>query len=274
VKPRDQAATIADKLFRQLGVSPKNISAVQKLSWEQILDAQAQISAADPTIDFSPVLDGEIIPQHPFDPVAPSYSANVPVIVSSALEDAALRLVNFDLDEKGLAEAAEKNTPGYGARIMKLYREHYPDKSPYLVQAMIITDASLRRAVVRQAERKHALGAAPAYVYTWEWPTPAFGGKFGAVHGTDVGTAFHSTRGAMYGETPSAHKMADRHAGAWVAFAHTGDPNCAAIPKWAPYTAETRSSMVFADDTRAEDDHRGDFRKLWDEIAPPSGPRG
>jgi para-nitrobenzyl esterase len=158
--------------------------------------------------------------------------------------------------------------------IARLYRARYPDKSPYLLQAMLITDAGLRRSVVRQAERKHALGHAPAYVYTWEWPTPAFNGKFGAVHGTDVGTAFHSTRGAMYGETPSAQKMADRHAGAWVAFARTGDPNCEAIPKWAPYTPETRTSMVFADNTRAEDDHRADIRKLWDEINPPPGPRG
>src|SRR5262249_17395239 len=101
-----------------------------------------------------------------------------------------------------------------------------------------------------------------------------FNGKFGAVHGTDVGTAFHSTRGAMYGESPAAQKMADRHACSWVAFAHSGDPNCDAIPKWAPYTPETRTHMVFADDTRAEDHHRGDIRKLWDEINPPVGPRG
>jgi hypothetical protein len=32
--------------------------------------------------------------------------------------------------------------------------------------------------------------------------------------------------------------------------------------------------MVFADDARAENDHRGDFRKMWDEINPPAGPRG
>jgi hypothetical protein len=58
-----------------------------------------------------------------------------------------------------------------------------------------------------------------------------FNGKFGAIHGTDVGTALHSTRGAMSGDTPDAHKTADRHAAAWVAFAHSGNPDCNAIPK-------------------------------------------
>ncbi len=89
------------------------------------------------------------------------------------------------------------------------------------------------------------------------------------MHGTDVGTAFHSTRGAMYGETPAAQKMADRHAAAWVAFAATGDPNHAGIPHWDPFTPETRrSSLVFADQMAAENDHRADFRKLWDAINP------
>ena len=274
VKARDAAATLADKLLRQLGVSAKNMAALQKASWEEILDAQAAVSRADPLADFSPVLDGTVIPQHPFDPAAPAVSADVPIIISSALEDAALRLVNFDLDEAGLKSIAEKLYPTHGEALVALYRQHYPDKSPYLVQAMMLTDSGLRRGVVRQAERKHALGAAPAYVYCWEWPTPAFGGKFGAVHGTDVGTAFHSSRGAMYGERPEAQKMADRHAAAWVAFARTGNPNAAGNPQWDPYAPDSRATMVFADDTRAENDHRGDFRKMWDEINPAAGPRG
>ncbi len=274
VKPRDQGAMLADKLLKQLGVGPKDMRRLQAMPWEQILDAQTAVAAADPLADFGPVLDGEIIPQHPFDPAAPAFSADVPIIISSALEDAALRLVNFAMTEPELAAMAEQRFPGHGAQIVALYRQHYPAKSPYLVQAMILTDSQLRRAVVRQAERKQALGAAPAYVYNWEWPTPAFDGKFGAVHGTDVGTAFHNTRGAMYGETPAAAKMADRHAGAWVAFAATGDPNHAGIAHWDPYTPQTRAMMVFADDTRQENDHRGDIRKLWDAINPPAGPRG
>ena len=274
VKARDAAATLADKLLKKLGISPRNIGAIQKISWEEILDAQAAISLADPTTDFSPALDGTIIPQHPFDPGAPAVSADVPIIISSALEDAALRLVNFNLDEAGLKAIAEKLYPTHGEALVALYRQHYPDKSPYLVQAMMLTDSGLRRSVVRQAERKHALGAAPAYVYCWEWPTPAFNGKFGAIHGTDVGTAFHSTRGAMYGERPDAQKMADRHAAAWTAFARTGNPNAAGNPQWDPYTPETRATMVFADDARTENDHRGDLRKMWDDINPPAGPRG
>ena len=52
------------------------------------------------------------------------------------------------------------------------------------------TDAILRElgydASQIQALRKAALGRAPVYMYVWDWATPAFDSKFGAVHGHDV----------------------------------------------------------------------------------------
>lgn len=197
------------------------------------------------------------------------------MIISSALEDAAIGLVDFDLTEAGLkAFVAGRYGQANADRIIAAYRTRYPAKSPHLVKAQIVTDSGLRRSVVRQAERKGALGRAPAYVYVQEWPTPAFGGKFGAVHGTDVALSFHSARGSMYGETREAQFMADRLAGALVAFAPTGSPNGPGLPRWDPYEPATRKVMVFDLETRQEPDHRGELRLLWDELAPPEGARG
>jgi para-nitrobenzyl esterase len=53
---------------------------------------------------------------------------------------------------------------------------------------------------------------------------------------------------------------------AWVAFAKTGDPNNAAIPHWPAYDAQTRATMVFDRTVGVENDARGEFRKLWDEL--------
>ena len=50
---------------------------------------------------FTPVVDGKFLPHHPFDPAAPPESHDVPVIISTTLEDAALRLTNFDLTRPG-----------------------------------------------------------------------------------------------------------------------------------------------------------------------------
>src|SRR5262249_3462089 len=171
------------------------IPAIQKVSWQQLLEAQTSVSAAG----FTPVVDGAVLPHHPFDPAAPPESENVPVIISSTLEDAALSLTNFDLDEAGLKTMM---TERYGAKaegMLALYRSHYPSKSPYLIQAQIATDAGFRRSAILQAERKAARQKAPAYMYLWAFESNGFGGKFGAVHGTDVSASFYSYRDGIGG---------------------------------------------------------------------------
>jgi para-nitrobenzyl esterase len=135
---------------------------------------------------FSPVVDGTVLPHRPFDPTAPMESSDVPVVISTTLEDAALSLTNFDLDEAGLKTML---TERYGAKaepMLMMYRKRYPNKSPYLIQAQIATDSGFRRHAILQAERKAAIGKAPAYMYLWAYESPGFRGKFGAVDGTDV----------------------------------------------------------------------------------------
>ncbi|MDI1364947.1 MAG: carboxylesterase/lipase family protein, partial [bacterium] len=50
-------------------------------------------------------------------------------------------------------------------------------------------------------------------------------------------------------------------------FARTGDPNCAAIPAWAPYTLPRRQTMVFNTPNSAMvDDPRGAERELFNTV--------
>jgi para-nitrobenzyl esterase len=100
------------------------------------------------------------LPHHPFDPVAPPESADVPVIISSTLEDSALALTNFNLDEAGLKTILTQRYADKADQIFALYKQRYPQKSPYLIQAQVFTDAGFRRSAITQAERKAALGKA------------------------------------------------------------------------------------------------------------------
>jgi para-nitrobenzyl esterase len=256
-----EAGTVAAKaLLDTLGLPPARIADLQKLSWQDLLQAQSLTHA-----NFAPVMDGKYLPHNPWDPAAPPESATVPIIVSTTLEDAALALTNFDLTEAGLKAIVEQRWPGKSDEIMALYRRLDSQKTPFALQAQIFTDSGARRAAVLQAERKAAQGAAPAWMYLWYAP---LGGKFGAVHGLDVGATFKNDRA-----DPLRKIMSDRLAAAWVAFARTGDPNCDAIPHWDPYEAGARKTMVFDIDTRQEDDPRGEARRYWAQI-PMAGPRG
>jgi len=233
-----------------------------------LLEAQAAVA---PGLGggFAPVVDGTILPHHPFDPVAPPESADVPVIVSTTLEDAALALTNFDLTEAGLKTILTQRYAEKSDEILALYKQRYPQKSPFLIQAQVFTDSGFRRSAITQAERKAALGKAPVFMYLWEWVSPGFGGKFGAVHGTDVSASFHNVRDTIVGVgSPEGKVMCDRLASAWGAFAKTGDPNNARIPRWSAYDGTTRATMIFDADTRVENDPRSEIRKFWEQQPP------
>jgi len=260
LQTEEQAAKSAELLLAQLGIAKSNIADIQKVPWDRLLEAQTAATGAT----FAPVVGGDVLPHHPFDPGAPMESADVPVIISTTLEDAALRLTNFDLDEPGLVALLEKTYPGKGEAVHALYRRADAKKTPYLIQAQVLTDAGGRRNAVLQGERKSALGRAPTYMYIWEWATPAYDGKFGAVHGHDVDASFHLYRSPIAGSgTKAGRAMCDRLASTWVAFAKTGDPNNAHIPHWPAYDASARATMIFADEMRVENDPRSEMRKYW-----------
>ena len=253
LQTREAGAKAADALLKTLGIPKGRVADLHKLSWKELLQAQSVTLA-----NFSPVMDGAYLPHDPWDPAAPAESANVPVIISTTLEDAALALTNFDLDEAGLKAIVEHRWPGRSDEIMALYHRLEPQKTPFLKQAQIFTDSGFRRPAVTQAERKAAQGAAPAYMYLWYAP---LAGKFGAVHGLDVGATFKNDRA-----DPLRKIMSDRLAAAWVAFAKTGDPNCAAIPHWPAYEPTRRETMIFDIDTRLESDPRQEVREYWNGV--------
>jgi len=255
----DQGAKSAALLVEALGGRASDLLSAP---WTHLL--QAQTDAAAKGANFAPVIGGATLPHHPFDPAAPSESAGVPVIISTTLEDAALRLTNFDLDEAGLRGVIAKLNPDKADAITRMYLDANLEKPPYLAQAQALTDATARKNAIIQGERRAALGAAPTWMYIWAWATPAFDGKFGAVHGHDVDASFHIARSNMVGSGRAEGRlMADRLAGAWVAFAKTGDPNNEALPHWPPYEPGARSTMIFDTHTRVENDPRRAFRELW-----------
>jgi para-nitrobenzyl esterase len=269
---RETGTKSAEAMLAKLGIAKGNIADLQKVPWQQILEAQTSLGA---TASFTPVVDGTVLPHHPFDPTAPPESADVPVIISTTLEDAALGLTNFGLTEDGLRTMMNER---YGAKadpMLALYRSRYPNKSPFLIQAQIATDAGGRRNAVLQAERKSALGKAPGYMYLWAFESAGFNGKFGAVHGTDVSASFYNFRDGV-GGTGSSQERAlwQCFAAAWVSLAKTGNPNNPKTPNWPAYDSDKRATMVFDNETRVENDSRSEMRKFWNEMPAPGLRRG
>ncbi|MBS0362080.1 MAG: carboxylesterase/lipase family protein [Proteobacteria bacterium] len=260
---QEDTAKEAEKLLKALGVGKGDTAALRKVSWQQLLEAQVKSGG-----NFRPTIGDPTLPHHPFDPAAPEESADVPVIISTTLHDAALRLTNFDLNETGCAQLFRQRFGAKGDAILAAYRQANPRQSWYLTQAEAFTDATRGNSQI-QALRKARLNRAPVYMYVWDWETPAFDGKFGAVHGHDVEASFHLSRNPIGGAgMKQGRQMSDRLAATWVAFATTGDPNNNLIPHWPAYEPAKRATMVFNNDMRVVDDYRGDMVRMLADAAP------
>ncbi|MEM5515491.1 carboxylesterase family protein [Henriciella sp. AS95] len=270
----DAATKTAERLMAALDLEPGEIGKMQALPFTTILEAQAKLEAADRAKgeaprSFGPVVDGTAIPRDPFSPDAPAVSKDVPMIISTALDERTYRMADFDLDEAGLLAYAEKRAGDEAEAAVALYKAEDPDASPHMLKARMDTDLSFRKSAFRQAELKAAQaadGGAPVWTYLWTWPSPAYGGRYGAVHGIDVGLSLNSVRGGLTGASAESQLMADRISSAWASFAATGDPNNERLPDWPAYTQDERATMIFDVDTRVENDPRADIRAFWQSL--------
>ncbi len=105
------------------------------------------------------------------------------------------------------------------------------------------------------AERKAALGGASAYMYRFDWETPVAGGRMKSPHALEIPFVFNNVGPLTARLAPDkpdvlalAHSMSDR----WIAFARTGDPNADQAPRWTPYTASERATIIFNTESRVE----------------------
>jgi len=254
---KDAAQRNAETFLQRLNLTKSDLARLQALPFAQLTAAQQ---------GGGPVVDGVVVPRHPFDPDAPGVSASVPLMIGSCLEDAAYQSTEFDITEAGVQAFIETQSPGKGAAVLAAYRKAYPDKKPYFIRGIIATDRNLRRNTVMQAERKAAQGTAPAYMYRFDWQTPAQGGKYGACHGVDLSISFANADTKVGMNTPQARALAAQLGGATIAFAKSGNPNHPGIPQWAPYDAQTRATMLFDANTRAQNDPNGELRRMWNDI--------
>jgi para-nitrobenzyl esterase len=106
---------------------------------------------------------------------------------------------------------------------------------------------------------------APTWVYTLTWPLPIDGGKRKSFHTLDIPLVFDNVASsrAQTGGTPEAQKVADAMSDSLTAFARTGDPGHADIPRWPRYDLEKRPAMLFDVSSRVENDERRGERVLF-----------
>ena len=149
-------------------------------------------------------------------------------------------------------------------RLIDTYKKAHPHAQPSELFMLIATARIARRDAIRLSERKAAQGRAPVYMYLFSWKSPALEGRLRAPHTVEIPFVFDNTDiPAVMTKSPSAKPLAEKTSSAWIAFARTGNPNHAGLPKWPAYTTAERTTMVFDTVCEAVNDPDRAEREAW-----------
>jgi para-nitrobenzyl esterase len=250
---REQAARVASELMTELGVRRDQARELQKRPVEQIMSAYFRVvrrmNVDQMTQGFSPVVDGTIVPRHPFHPTASAVSPDVPLMIGSTRTeltsgaDAEL----FSLSEQGMRTRMQGLLGEHAEDAITVYRKANPGATPSDLYFLMASDHRYSGPVMKIAERRAALGRGPVYLYYFRWETPVDGGRLKSPHTIEIPFAFDniSTATRLTGGGPEAQALADKVSDAWIAFARVGNPDTPKLPRWPAFNASERPTMVF-----------------------------
>lgn len=245
-------------LLEELEVTPANFSALWDLPAERFVEAS---SGGLGRMGFAPVLDGEVVPEHPGNALANGTAIDVPLLIGCNRDEGA-GMLPAELDDDGLRERLAAYSPDHIDEFIATYRELFPDATNVDILSFVTTDARMRYGSIQLAEQHLKGMQSDAYMYFF---TYALGGRAG--HGYEIAFHFDNLTAEGGHTSASRQQLVDEMSEAWLAFARGGDPGHPGLPTWPAYTLPDRATMIFAKGgSVVETDPSASARELWERV--------
>ncbi len=309
--PRDAATETTIMTLKQLGLGKDDWRNLLDVPAGKLLDAQVELGkqpGGGPLTmtggrkgmggngrpgGFGPVVDGAILPHHPFDPEAPAISKNKPLIVGSNRDETNFFFMQnhstdvFNLTDASLEERLQKELGANAQTVLNAYRKSRPGASAPDLYIAISTARMIGIGAITIAERKYAQHGASVYMYIFTHESdliiPGTQHKLGAAHALEIPYKFNNIQPAtqdaatssqqagtnmMEISGPDSIKAAHNMSELWSSFARTGHPAAKGQPNWPAYDTEKRATMEINAQCKVVDDPYPLERKVWESLEP------
>ena len=283
VYDQDRAERVTRELLVTVGADPDEPGGFRSIPADRLTAAAMTVYAATPvdepgTLAFTPVVDGDIVPEHPVDVFARGGAHPVPLLIGTNHDETSLftRMksplmpVSREAIEKMSADLREDRPDldiPTDAEIQSAYAGlHLKKQGP-----AISRDLGFRMPTLWVVQGHAAV--APTYLYRFDWATPMLRVLgIGATHATELPYVWGNMQGGRkditfrLGGMRAGHALSRRFQQRWIGFAVDGDPQADGAVTWEPYSA-ARATLVIDRVDRSVPDLDGDLRAAWgDEV--------
>ncbi|MFX1593415.1 MAG: carboxylesterase/lipase family protein, partial [Promethearchaeota archaeon] len=266
------------ELMRSLGIKSRDINALRKITPEEIIEAQNEITKRG-GLAFRPLIDRETFPVHPLTVFKEGKCKNIDLMMGTNLHEAKLLtslnpLTRNIKDEKaimlylGMMGINSENARNI-IDIYKQARAGIFSNEPKELLDSIATDLMFRVATLQilEAQSKYQPNT---YNYLFTWETPIYNGRLGSCHALELPFIFNTFEDpgmkALVGNAVNTENLCEHMMDAWLSFAHSGNPNHNGIPDWPTYDKKSRSTLLFGKEIKVANALFDKEREAWNRI--------
>jgi para-nitrobenzyl esterase len=285
----DEAAQTTRSLLEYLNIRPGKWEKLLRIPAESLLKAQENLPRSRSGLSggfrgignsgigsFGAMVDGAVMPHHPFEPAAPEISRGKPLIVGWNEDEyiffAAYGGNNnvFTISENELRTRLQNDFGDAAELILKTYQEAYPESTPGEKYIAIRSITMMGLGSIRIAERKTIQGGAPAYLYNFGYKSnnkvPGTNFEIGSMHALDIPFKFYNVESGMAGTKPDRFEASRNMSELWATFARTGEPAADGQPVWPAYNLNTRPTMRIDVSCEVINNRFNAEREMWEKV--------
>ncbi len=270
-----EAERSAERMAAVLGIASCDRESLERVPASELVAATEELGRRRPDpgmmpLPFLPVVDGVFLPDHPLAAVARGAATGIDLLIGTNRDELTLfGLGNpalMALDEGGTRRWVANAVPDMSAdEVIDAYkaarRARAEPTEARDIWVGIGTDVVFRWPSLQLAAAHSARGSR-AFVYLFDWESPAFGGILGSCHALELpfvfGAVHHPVVQVFSGSGPAVALLSDQMQRAWLAFARTGDPTHDGIGAWRSWDPARRATMIFGAKTGLQDAPRNE----------------
>ncbi len=285
----ETAAETTLSILKYLNISPRNWKKLLEIPAGKILEAQENIpKKSNPDAlgfhgignsgvgSFGAVVDGVVMPHHPFEPAAPEISKNKPLMVGWNEDEFIFFAMSggdkeaFSLTEDQLKSRLKNEFPENADVIYNTYKTANPHKTSSEIYIAIRSIMFMGLGSIRIAERKTAQDGAPAYLYNFGYKSnnkvPGTDFEYGAMHALDIPFKFYNVESGMPGTKPDRFEAAKNMTQLWTSFAQSGKPEAKNQSEWPVYDLKSRPTLRIDTQCEVMNDRFKTEREMWERL--------